>query len=72
MKFLVPILKLLTTSEFTVKDSFNFAEKAVVQQPDFLMSSLDVDSLFNNIPLEETIEICSTIELFKNLKQVKS
>ena len=28
------------------------------------MGSLDVDSLFTNIPLEETIEIC-TNELFK-------
>ena len=30
------------------------------------MGSLDVDSLFTNIPLEETIEIC-THELFKKI-----
>ena len=29
------------------------------------MGSLDIDSLFTNIPLEETIEICSN-NLFKN------
>ena len=33
------------------------------------MGSLDVDSLFTNIPLEETIEIC-TIELFKKSETV--
>ena len=63
-KFLVPILKPLTTNEFTVKDSFHFAENVVDQQLDFVMGSLDVDSLFTNIPLKETIEIF-TIEFFK-------
>ena len=55
--FLVPILKPLVTNEFTVKDSFHFAEEIVDQQHDFFMGSLDVDCLFTNIPLEETIEI---------------
>ena len=66
-KFLVPILKSLTTNEFTVKDSFHFAEEIVDQQHDLFVGSLDVDSLFTNIPLEKTIEIC-TNELLKNLK----
>ena len=60
-KFLVPILKPLSTNEFTV--SFHFAEEIVDQQHDIFMGSLDVDSLFTNIPLGETIEIC-TNELF--------
>ena len=60
----MPTLKPLTTNKFTVNDSFHFAEEIVDQQPDFFMGSLDVDSLFTNIPLEETIEIC-TNELFK-------
>ena len=68
-KFLVPILKPLTTNEFTVKDSFHFAEEIVDQQYIF-MGSLDVDSLFTNIPLEETIEIC-TNELFKESETVE-
>ena len=54
-KFLVPILKPLTTDEVIVKDSFHFAEEIVDQQHDLFMGSLDVDSLFTNIPLEETI-----------------
>ena len=33
------------------------------------MGSLDVDSLFTNIPLEETIDIC-TNTLFKNTEKV--
>ena len=58
-KFLVPILKPLTTNEFAVKDSFYFAEEIVDQQHDLFMGSLDVDSLFTNIPFEEIIEICT-------------
>ena len=69
-KFLVPILKPLTTNEFTVKDSFHFAEEIVDQQHDLFMGSLDVDSLFTNKPLEETIEIC-TSELFKESETVE-
>ena len=69
-KILVPILKPLTTNEFTVKDSFHFAEEIVDQQHDHFMGSLDVDSLFTNIPLEQTIEIC-TNELFKESETVE-
>ena len=68
--FLVPILKPLTTNEFTVKDSFHFAEEIVDQQHNLFMGSLDVDSLFTSIPLEETIEIC-TSELFKEYETVE-
>ena len=48
--FLLPILKSLTTNEFTAKDSFHLAEDIVGQQHDLFMGSLDVDSLFTNIP----------------------
>ena len=34
------------------------------------MGSLDVDSLFTNIPLEETIDIC-TNALFENMEKVE-
>ena len=44
--------------------TFHFAEEIVDQQHDLFMSSLNVDSLFTNILLEKTIEIC-TNELFK-------
>ena len=60
----------MTTNEFTVKDSFHFDEEVVDQQHDLFMGSLDIDSLFTNIPLEETIEIC-TNELFKESETVE-
>ena len=68
--FFVPILKPLTTNEFTVKDYFHFAEEIVDQQHDLFMGTLDIDSLFTNIPLEEIIEIC-TNELFKESETVE-
>ena len=58
-KFLVPILKSLISNEYTVKDSFAFAEEIVEQDSEIFMGSLDVDFLFTNIPLEETIDICT-------------
>ena len=45
-------------NEFTVIDSFHFAEEISQQDSNLHMASLDVDSLFTNIPLEETIDIC--------------
>ena len=69
-KFLVPILKPLTTNKFTVKDCFHSAEEIVHQQHDLFTDSLDVDSLFTNIRLEETIEICSN-EPFKESETIE-
>ena len=58
-KFLVPILSSLTINEFTVKNSFSFAKEIVEQDSNFYMGSLDVNSLFTYVPLEETINICT-------------
>ena len=58
-KFLVPILEPLTTNKYTVKDSFNFATEIADQDSSNFMSSLDIDSLFTNIPLGETVEMCT-------------
>ena len=60
-KFLVPKLSSITFNEFTVKDYFAFAEEIVHQDSKLYMGSLDVDSLFTNIPLEETINICTNL-----------
>ena len=67
--FLVPILKSLTSNEYTVQDSFTFAEEFVEQDSDFFMGSLDVASLFTNITLEETIDLCINT-LFENMEKV--
>ena len=40
-----------------VKGSFAFTEEIVGQDPEFFLGSLDVDSLFTNISLEETLDI---------------
>ena len=55
--FLMPKLSSIKFNEFTVKDSFAFAEEIVHQDGKLFMGSLDVDSLFTNIPLKETINI---------------
>ena len=57
-KFLLKFLTPSTANEFTVIDSFHFAEEISQQDSNLHMASLDVDSLFTNIPLEETIDIC--------------
>ena len=57
-KYLVPKLTSITANEFSVKDSFCFAEEIVNQNSNFIMGSSDVDILFTNISLEKTISIC--------------
>ena len=57
-KFLVPVLSDITQNKFTVKDSFTFVDEILTQDSDICMASLDVDVLFTNIPLDETIDIC--------------
>ena len=49
-KFLIPILEPLTHNRFTIKDSFNFA-KEIWYDSSLYMATLDVESLFTNIPL---------------------
>ena len=64
-KYLVPILEPLNTNKYTVRDSFNFAIEIVEKDSSIFMGNLDNDSLFTNIPLEGTIEICFN-NIFKN------
>ena len=58
-KFLVPILGCLTVNDYTVRDTFSFVNE--IQQltncSKLVMASFDVESLFTNIPLDETISI---------------
>ena len=53
------MLKDLTSRKYSVKDSFDFAKEILQQNSDCFMASLDITSLFTNIPLDETINICS-------------
>ena len=69
-KFLVPILDPLTKNEYMVKESFPFAEEICEQDPSSSVASLDVDSLFTNILLDKTIDICIN-QLFENIDSVE-
>ena len=51
LQFLTPS----TTNEYTVIDSFHFPEEICEQDPNLYVASLNVDSLFINIPLDGTI-----------------
>ena len=57
-KFLVLLLTPLTSNDFTIKDSISFAEEVSSFDCAHYMTSFDIESLFTNIPLEETISIC--------------
>ena len=45
-------------NEYTIKDSFSFAEELLNYDSNLIMASFDVESLFTNIPLQETIDLC--------------
>ena len=68
-KFLVPILAPFTENEFTVKNSYQFADdmKKMTLDNSMIMASFDVESLFTNIPVRETINIC--LDLVFNAKE---
>ena len=59
-KFLVPLLDRITKNDYSIKDSFTFAKEiSGLANDGFYMASFDVESLFTNIPLEETVTLCS-------------
>ena len=47
-----------------LKDSFHFVEEIIDWQHDLFLGCFDLDPVFTNIPLEETIAIC-TNQLFQ-------
>ena len=61
-EILVPIISALTINIYTVKDSFAFAKETTKTDSNYGMATLDVESLFTNIPLEEMVE--NSIDLF--------
>ena len=64
--FFVPLLKTLTLNEYTIKDSFSFVEEVLNYGSNLKMVSFDVESLFSNIPFQETIDLF--VELLFNDK----
>ena len=53
-KLFIPLLKPFTSNNCTVKDSFDIAKDTTQQNFKLFMASLDVDSLFTNVALDET------------------
>ena len=51
----------LPSNEYTIQDSFSFAEELLSFDSNLVMASFDVESLFTNIPLKETIDLCVDI-----------
>ena len=70
-KISVPKLFSGMFNEFTVKDSFDFAEELVHEDSKLFMGSLEVDSRFTSIPIEETIDICTNL-LYNNEDVIRS
>ena len=64
----MPILSALTINEYTVKDSFAIAKEYTNADCNYVTASLHVESLFINLPLEETIENCVNDLFFKKSK----
>jgi hypothetical protein len=57
-KYLTDIIKPYASNQHTVRDSFSFVNEMLSVQSVPFMCSFDVVSLFTNIPIDETIDIC--------------
>ena len=57
-KYFVLLLTPLTSNDYTIKDSFSFAEEVSSFDCTHYIASSDTESLFTNILLEEAINIC--------------
>ena len=66
-KFLVPLLRPISVSQYSINDAFSFLQELFEQKfnNNVVMASFDVTSLFTNIPLDETIKIIAD-QLFSN------
>lgn len=61
VKFFDPIIELLTTNQYTLRKSFDFVDDVKkVNMHSKIIANFVVQSLFNNIPLIETIYIITS------------
>jgi len=67
-KYLLSFIQPYTTNEYTVRDTFHFVSMLDGKDHRLIMASLDVESLFTNIPLDETIDIVTKKVFDKKLK----
>ena len=66
-KFLVPMREPLTHNEFTINDAFNFAKEMTMYQNSLYKVCLDVEPLYTNFSLSETINNCVSDQYKQNL-----
>ena len=64
-KFLVPILKPLTTNEFTVKDSFHFAEEIVHENNWFEHCPVEYRPLYYHRYIDDIFVLVNSAEHLK-------
>ena len=59
-KYLVSILNPLANNDFTVENSKSFIQKlsSISNSENLIMASFDIQDLYTNVPLVETIDIC--------------
>ena len=57
-KVFVPLLEPLTNDQYTIRDSFCFSEELKHFDLSLTMASFDAESLFTDISLQETIDLC--------------
>lgn len=70
-KHIVKIWEPIRANKFTIENSFEFAKEVIEQDSGLFTVSLDVESLFTKITLEETTNIsCDT--LFDNEAKVNN
>ena len=70
-KFCDQLLKPLTSNGYTIKDSFSFAKEVLDFDASCFMASFHIKSLFTNIPLTETLNLCVQ-NLYRNQTHVNN
>ena len=68
--FLAPLLKSLTSNDYTINDSFSFAEEVSSFDCAYYLTSFDIELLYANIQLEQTTKIC--VDKFFKTKIIKN
>ena len=68
-KYLVKLLSPMCRSEYSVKDSFTFANEIQnFSNHNYVIASIDIVSLFTSIPVDETYEVI-TGKVFKGVDE---
>ena len=68
----MPLLSHLTVNEYSVKNSYSFVNdiKKITNADTLFMCSFDIENLYTNVPLQETINICTDLMFSFNVSTV--